>query len=307
MVGFDKNEKWASIVTKDHLKAFCAAFGTTGTSPLVHIEGITPETKQNPSLAIQAKQSVITKTLTWSHCEETFALLNQAGSDGGGTTLTNIDLVALGNPHLSVDECRNLVSLIRRVSSPLSTAKKHPDVRIMACLSREIHKQAEEEGYIQYLKDFGVEFINDTCWCMLLDEPVIPPSPNATILTNSGKYAHYGPGLTNRNYRYGSTADCVHAAMTGVYPSNTSSSACLSPALPRWLSVPVAPGNVSQVQRRTFSTFTQSPSRSFLTTSLHTNTSLAHSRLLYSNNESRRLSGRTLRGYALRIIKSVAK
>ena len=28
--------------------------------------------------------------------------------------------------------------------------------------------------------------------CMLLDPPMIPTNPNATILTNSGKYAHYG-------------------------------------------------------------------------------------------------------------------
>jgi len=27
---------------------------------------------------------------------------------------------------------------------------------------------------------------------MLLEPPVIPSDPNATILTNSGKYAHYG-------------------------------------------------------------------------------------------------------------------
>mmetsp|Transcript_11435 Transcript_11435/g.24253 ORF Transcript_11435/g.24253 Transcript_11435/m.24253 type:complete len:113 (+) Transcript_11435:3-341(+) len=54
--------------------------------------------------------------------------------------------------------------------------------------------------------------------CMLLDPPMIPPDPNATILTNSGKYAHYGPGLTGRKFRLGSMKDCVSAAWTGSLP-----------------------------------------------------------------------------------------
>ena len=34
-------------------------------------------------------------------------------------------------------------------------------------------------------------------------------------MTNSGKYAHYGPGLSGRAVRFGSLADCVAAAVTG--------------------------------------------------------------------------------------------
>jgi len=35
-------------------------------------------------------------------------------------------------------------------------------------------------------------------------------------MTNSGKYAHYAPGLSNRTVRFGSLADCVLTARTGV-------------------------------------------------------------------------------------------
>ncbi|CAB9496481.1 UPF0107 protein [Seminavis robusta] len=230
LVGFD-NEEWASIITNDHLKAFCAAFGTTGTSPLVHIEGITPESQQNGDL-LKYHAEGSTKIVTWEHCQETFSLLNN-NNTGDDDNQQKIDLIALGNPHLSVQECHNLVNLIQKQMSHDETAppKKHPDVRIMACLSRAIHSQAEEP--IQFLQDFGVEFINDTCWCMLLDPPVIPHDPNATILTNSGKYAHYGPGLTNRKYRYGSTEDCVHVAMTGEFPVSTTNA--VGSGLPSWL------------------------------------------------------------------------
>jgi predicted aconitase len=93
---------------------------------------------------------------------------------------------------------------------------KHEDVKVMATLSRYIQKDAHKLGYIKQLERFGVTFINDTCWCTMTDEPIIPPSKDATIMTNSGKYAHYGVGLTNRRLRFGSLAECVNASKDGV-------------------------------------------------------------------------------------------
>jgi hypothetical protein len=80
---------------------------------------------------------------------------------------------------------------------------------------------------------------------MLLDEPVIPIDPSSKILTNSGKYAHYGPGLTSRKFRFGSTSDCVQAAFTGVYPNKVFSD--VSPS--SWLM-----SRPQIMQRRTFKT-----------------------------------------------------
>ena len=34
-------------------------------------------------------------------------------------------------------------------------------------------------------------------------------------MTNSGKYAHYGKGLTGRDVRFGSLEDCAGAALGG--------------------------------------------------------------------------------------------
>ncbi len=44
-------------------------------------------------------------------------------------------------------------------------------------------------------------------------------------MTNSGKYAHYGPGLTGRALRFGGIAACAEAAVTGRAPQD----------LPPWL------------------------------------------------------------------------
>jgi predicted aconitase len=85
------------------------------------------------------------------------------------------------------------------------------------------YRKAHEAGYIGTLERFGVQFVNDTCWCMLT-EPVIPPTARV-IMTNSGKYAHYAPGLVGRSMRFGSLEDCIKAA----------SGMQLEPSPPRWL------------------------------------------------------------------------
>lgn len=197
-----------ATVHTDQLKAFCAAFGTTAASPLIHIAGITPEV-----LDTEVVDEYVTgcgknvKTVAKEDLERTFRLLDESDANGA------IDLVAIGNPHLSVSECSSLVSTIQSGGGET----RHADTRIIACMSRSVHSQVKQEE-IKSLEDFGIEFVFDTCWCMLLDEPVIPEKKNATILTNSGKYAHYGPALTNRSFRFGSMSDCIEAARTGMYP-----------------------------------------------------------------------------------------
>jgi predicted aconitase len=73
------------------------------------------------------------------------------------------------------------------------------------------------------LQQSGVQVLPDLCWCSI-SEPVFP-TRTRTVMTSSGKYAHYGPGLSGRKVRFGSMADCVEAALTGRS----------RPGLPRWL------------------------------------------------------------------------
>jgi predicted aconitase len=48
----------------------------------------------------------------------------------------------------------------------------------------------------------------------MLGEPIVPRDAR-NVMTNSGKYAHYAPGLVGRSARFGSLADCVDAACDG--------------------------------------------------------------------------------------------
>lgn len=146
--------------------------------------------------------------------------------DSGNDGSDDVSLIAVGNPHLSLEELGQLSRLIEQDDRP-----KHEGVRVIATLGRHIQSKGEELGHTQKLESFGVQFVNDTCWCMLLDPPIIPPNPSDKILTNSGKYAHYGPGLTNRRIRFGSVFQCVEAAKTGKLSAGDGDYG----SLPRWL------------------------------------------------------------------------
>lgn len=200
-------ERFKDKVTNDHMKAFCAAFGTTGSSPLIHVAGITPEANDVSKIAHLSQCCSARRVITANDLVHTFQTLDSYTGDD-----EEIKLIALGNPHLSLAECATLSNLIAA-----GAGEKHPNIRIIACLSRSVYEQAQREGYIANMETFGVEFINDTCWCMLLDEPVIPIDTKGKIMSNSGKHAHYGPALTNRSFRFGSLGECVQTASSGSY------------------------------------------------------------------------------------------
>ena len=194
-------------VSRDNLKAFCAAFGTTGSSPLFHMANITPEAMGN-NLIGDMMQYCGERRIKVSKADVVEAIMTlDSGRDSGD----DISLVALGNPHLSVEEMKNLIDIISLDDRP-----KHDSVKLIATLGRQIQSDGDKMGYTKRLEAFGVTLINDTCWCMLLHPPIIPSAnPSAKILTNSGKYAHYGPGLTNCNIRFGSMYQCIEAAKSG--------------------------------------------------------------------------------------------
>lgn len=185
--------------TKDDLKAFGAAFATTSAAPMFHMVGVTPEARTLHD-AIGDRQDVRSVTIDISELNRCWDELNRADEKRA------IDLVSLGNPHFSFAEIGQLAKLCRgRV--------KRKEVAIVVTCGRSAHGLAQQAGFVEELERFGVDFITDTCWCMITD-PIIPVSENV-IMTNSGKYAHYGPGLTGRSFRLGSLANCVEAACEG--------------------------------------------------------------------------------------------
>ena len=178
--------------SRDDLKALCAAFGTTSASPMLHIEGVTPEA--DGAAAKDADHASITRDdlrAAWAHL------------NGGPAA---VELVAIGSPHASLRECREL-------AEGLAGRPRHPLTQVIVTAGREVIGQAAAEGLLARLRASGVQVVPDICWCSI-SEPVFPPVTR-TVMTNSGKYAHYGPGLSGRAVRLGSLSDCITAALTG--------------------------------------------------------------------------------------------
>ncbi|MGL4243274.1 MAG: aconitase X, partial [Beijerinckiaceae bacterium] len=183
--------------TRDDLKAFCAAFATTSAAPMAHIAGVTPEAPDTAA-ALQGHQPEAQVRIDAHGLAEGWRALN------GG--VQEIGLVALGNPHLSAEE----ISAFDRL---LAGRNRHEGTEVVVTAARAALEAARAGGNLQRLEAFGVRFVADTCWCML-GKPVTPPRSGA-VMTNSGKYAHYGPGLTGGSFRFGSFADCAEAACSG--------------------------------------------------------------------------------------------
>ncbi|PWY73049.1 hypothetical protein BO70DRAFT_342104 [Aspergillus heteromorphus CBS 117.55] len=185
--------------SKDDLKAFGAAFATVSSAPMFHIVGITPEATSLDAVINQAP-NVRSIDVQTRDLAQSWDNLNSASDS------QPVDLISLGSPHLSLTEIRTLAALCRGRT-------KKDTVTMMVTCGRATRGLAQQAGLVDELATFGVEFLSDTCWCMIT-EPTIPRSV-ATIMTNSGKYAHYGPGLTGRKFYLGSLAGCVDAACQG--------------------------------------------------------------------------------------------
>ncbi|ANI59369.1 cis-3-hydroxy-L-proline dehydratase [Pseudomonas sp. GR 6-02] len=192
----------------DDLKAFGAAFATTSAAPLFHIAGITPEAI-DPAQVLEGDVALPVETIRLKDLLVSWRELNSARD-------SRVDVVSLGNPHFSLSEFAHLARLCLG-------RRKHPDVVLAITCGRAVLEQAREAGHIAVIEAFGATLVTDTCWCML-GEPVIPPGAT-TLMTNSGKYAHYAPGLVGRKVHFASLAECV----------DTACSATASGRLPAWL------------------------------------------------------------------------
>ncbi|KAH6848522.1 hypothetical protein B0T12DRAFT_473992 [Alternaria alternata] len=214
ITGFESMERPPS---RDALKAFSAAFATSAGAPMFHMLGVTPEAEQYAGLlesdALQPKISI-----TWQDLKDTWTAFNQ-DSDSKVLPRT-VDLVSLGNPHFSLLELKSLAQLVHGRT-------KHPSTSVIVTTSRAQYSLATQAGYIAQLDEFGIQVLTDTCWCFIR-VPVIKKEARC-IMTNSGKYAHYGPGLTGREFCFGSLSECVESACTGRWEAK----------VPEWLHVGV--------------------------------------------------------------------
>ena len=183
-------------VTRDQLKALGASAASTGAVALFHVLGVTPEaptldaviSKDGPVRQIALKPDMVRRAL---------------GRLTTADAAEQIDAVAVGSPHFSITEFEALLKLIRGRCFA---------VPFYACTARATLRDLERRGDLHVLREAGVEIVADTC---VVVTPILPES-GSVLMTNSGKFAHYGPSNTGYDVVYGSLEDCVESALTGI-------------------------------------------------------------------------------------------
>ncbi|GIM68310.1 hypothetical protein Pve01_90270 [Planomonospora venezuelensis] len=180
------------------LKAFSATVATSGTVGLFHMVGVTPEAPTvDAALAGRAPSRVI--DVSREDLLDVWRTLSSSESDV-------LQSVVMGSPHATLGDFAELARLVEGRA-------KHPNVDVLITTSRLVEETARAEGWIEAIERFGVRVSTDRCLCMLSHQ-MLPPGSGA-VMTNSGKFAHYGPGLVRRGVYFGSTADCVESAVSG--------------------------------------------------------------------------------------------
>jgi len=188
----------ATSPSRDDLKAMCAAFGTTSAAPMLHVAGHTPE-------AADFTEPADLVTVTRADLARVWDELNQGPRQ--------IDLIAFGSPHFSLSECHALADL--------ASGHRAEGTAVIVTVGQNVLGHARVDGTLARLEAFGAQVFPDICWCSIT-EPLLPPKAHS-LMTNSGKYAHYAPGLSGRKVRFGSLADCAETARTGLAPASSPS------------------------------------------------------------------------------------
>jgi predicted aconitase len=182
--------------SEDQLKALAAATATSGSVALFHLVGITPEAPTTgAAFGGRSPKHVIKVTMDD---------LRQARAELTTSSSAELDVVGFGSPHCSFEECRHLADLMKGKTAA-------PSVEVFITTSRAVKELLLRAGHLESLEEFGAKVTADTC---IVVSPLV--NRNARVLmTNSAKYAHYGPGLLGVQSVYGSTEDCVASAVAG--------------------------------------------------------------------------------------------
>jgi hypothetical protein len=183
--------------TEDQLKALGAAAASSGSVGLFHVIGVTPEA---PSRAVAFGNSPPEEII---HLDVAALATARAGlSTASRSAGDPIDAVAIGSPHLSIEELRTLDRLLgdRRCSKAL-----------YACTGRHTLEALRDEGLIERLSIRGVIVVVDTC---IVVTPVLPGG-TGVLVTNSGKFAHYAPPNTGYDVVFASLTECIESAVRG--------------------------------------------------------------------------------------------
>jgi predicted aconitase len=183
--------------SEDQLKAMGAAAASSGAVALFHAVGITPEA---PTVDVAFGGRVPDETIDIRPADVARALEHLSTVPDGSP----VTAVCLGTPHFSRDEWDRFLPMLR-------AAAPGRRVPIYVNTGRATLDALEREGLLDGIDDFNLTVVTDTCTYLT---PILERL-DGTVMTNSGKWAHYAPGNLGVQVAFGELEDCVASAAAG--------------------------------------------------------------------------------------------
>ncbi|MEE8414039.1 MAG: aconitase X catalytic domain-containing protein [Dehalococcoidales bacterium] len=187
--------------TTTQLVKMNSALNTGGQVRMYHIPGMTPEA---PTLeaAFQGKKPKETISITRDDLKRAYELMNYGSSD-------DIDFVYLGCPHYNIEEVRKVADLLEG---------KKCNTRLWIMTNPGTYPLAVLAGYRKKIEDAGALLLSGSCPGLLRGIVMPPDGYPRVVAMDAAKQDYYMTGHCHPNkvqIRYGTTEDCIDAAITG--------------------------------------------------------------------------------------------
>jgi predicted aconitase len=176
-------------------KHFGAAASSSGGVEMYHIVGVTPEAPDLEA-ALGSRKPLATIHYGAEERRRIYETLNANGHD------PKVDYVMLGCPHASIDQFRDVARLLDG---------KKIRTQLWMFTSRAVKTVADISGFTKRIEDAGGVVMTDTCSAIAR---AVPPGTKVVAL-DSAKQTHYLPAMVGVEAWFGTTEDCINAALTG--------------------------------------------------------------------------------------------
>jgi len=187
------------LPTQADLKHLGAALATTGGVEIFHLPGVTPEA---PSVEAAFGPHRLPETVVYTQADRqrAYEVLNNQGQT------PEVDFVLLGCPHASLEQLGEIARL-------LEGRTLYPGTELWIMTPRALRAVADRNGYTETIQRAGGRLLTDSCPAMSRTAP----RGTRVFATDSAKQAHYLPAILGIEAWFGTTADCVEAAVTGTW------------------------------------------------------------------------------------------
>ena len=184
------------VPNSDEIKHMGAAMASYGSTPLFHIEGITPECQ---TLSDVGGDKLAAEDITAAEIGE---FRRPFGAKG-----EKVDVVVFAAPQLSLVEMQQVADLCRGKSI-------HKDTDLIVCTPPSVYSDAKRMGLIDGIESFGARVLQGTCFYQQYAREIGEANGWKRLLSNSTKIVNilggygYQPALA-------SMEDCIASAVAG--------------------------------------------------------------------------------------------